>query len=78
MSFDRVLMALQDLEQDVSTPKGIRAKISDVIKVLNVDGEKSIKVSRVLSQLEELADDVNIEADTRTQIFNIVSLLEVV
>lgn len=77
-SFQQVLVALQDLEQDSATPKNVRLKIAAAIKVLNDDSEKSIKVSRILSQLEELSEDANMQSDTRTQIFNIVSLLEVV
>ena len=77
-SFQQILVALQDLEQDSSTPKNIRLKIASAIQVLNDDSEKSIKVSRILSKLEELSEDVNMQSDTRTQIFNIVSLLEVV
>ncbi len=75
---NQVLFALQELEQDVTTPKNVKAKISTTIKVLNEKSELSIKVSKALNELESIAEDINVQPYTRTQIFNIVSLLEVV
>ncbi|MEM3154773.1 MAG: UPF0147 family protein [Candidatus Woesearchaeota archaeon] len=73
-----VIVALQELEQDPSTPKNVKAKIQSTIKVLNEKSEMSIKVSKALHELEGIAEDVNVQSYTRTQIFNIVSLLEIV
>lgn len=77
-SFQQILFALKEIEDDSSTPKNVKLKIASTIKVLNEDSEKSIKVSKALHTLEDLADDMNMQADTRMQIFNIVSQLEVV
>ncbi len=74
----QIILALQELEQDVSTPKNVKLKISATIKVLNEKSELSMKASKALNELEIIADDVNVQPYTRTQIFNIVSLLEVV
>lgn len=73
-----VIMALQELEQDPSTPKNVKAKLQSTIKVLNENSDTSIKVSKALHELEYLAEDVNVQSYTRTQIFSIVSLLEIV
>ena len=77
-SLQSALAALAELEEDQSTPKNVKARISAAIKLLTQDTETSVKVSRALSELEELAADVNMQPHTRTQIFSIVSLLEVV
>ena len=77
-SLNQVIVALKELEDDISTPKSVKIKIASTIKVLNQNGEISIKVSRALHELEDIAEDVNVQSYTRTQIFNIVSLLEVV
>lgn len=77
-SIQQVIGALQELEQDPSTPKNVKLKISSTIKLLSDDDEKSIKVSKALNELEGIAEDTNVQSYTRTQIFNIVSLLEVV
>jgi uncharacterized protein (UPF0147 family) len=74
----RVIFALEELEQDSSTPRNVKEKIVSTIKVLNDGAETSIKVSKALHELEGIADDKNVQSYTRTQIFNIVSLLEVV
>jgi len=73
-----VILALQELEQDPSTPRNVKARLASTIKVLNEKSETSIKVSRALHELEDLTDDSNVQAYTRTQLFNIVSLLEIV
>lgn len=73
-----VIAALQELEQDPSTTKNVKARIQTTIKVLNEKSETSIKVSRALHELEDLTEDANVQSHTRMQIFNIVSLLEIV
>ena len=71
-------MALQELEQDSSTPKNVKMKLANVVKYLGENAEVSIKISKALSELEELSTDINMQSYTRTQLFNIVSLLETV
>lgn len=74
----QVIFALQELEQDSTTPKNVKLKISATLNILSEDDEISIKASKALHELEELAEDVNVQSYTRTQLFNIVSLLEIV
>ena len=74
----RVLFALEELQEDEFVPKNVRSRISQTIQVLSQDGEVSIRVSKALSELESLSDDSNVEPHTRSQLFNIVSLLEAV
>ncbi len=77
-TLQQIIVCLQELEQDATTPKNVKAKIATTIKLLHEDSERSIKVSKALHELEEIAEDINVQSYTRTQIFNIVSLLEVV
>jgi len=72
-----IVEVLRELDEDVSVPKNIKGKISNVINLLNNGNtEASIKVNQALHILDEIADDTNIKSFTRTQIWNIVSLLE--
>ncbi len=77
-ALQQVLIALQELNEDSTTPKNVKLKVENTIKLLNANAEISIKVSKALNELEEVADDSNMQAHIRTQIFNIVSLLELV
>lgn len=77
-NLQQAIFALQELEQDVTTPKNVKAKLAVTLKLLNDSGETSIKVSKALHELENLSEDVNVQSYTRTQLFNIVSLLEIV
>ncbi len=77
-TIQQVISALKELEQDTSTPKNVKLKISSTLKLLSDNSETSIKVSKALHELEDIAEDSNVQSYTRMQIFNIVSLLEVV
>ncbi len=77
-ALQQVIFALKELEQDSTTTKNVKSKLASTLKVLNTDGELSIKVSKALHELEELTEDSNVQSHTRIQLFNIVSLLEVV
>lgn len=77
-ALQQVLVALRELNEDSTTPKNVKLKVENTIKLLNANAELSIKVSKALNELEVVADDSSVQAHTRTQIFNIVSLLELV
>ncbi|HLF54188.1 MAG TPA: UPF0147 family protein [Candidatus Nanoarchaeia archaeon] len=77
-ALQQVLIALQELNEDSTTPKNVKLKVENTIKLLNANAELSIKVSKALNELEVVADDSSVQTHTRTQIFNIVSLLELV
>ena len=71
-----VVTNLTELKDDSSIPKNVKLKICDTIKLLEDDGEVSIRVNKALQHLDEIAEDVNMQSYTRTQIWNVVSLLE--
>jgi len=74
---ESIVEVLQELDEDLSVPKNVKGKITDVIKLLKDDNtEISIKVNQALHILDEIADDTNIKSFTRTQIWSVVSLLE--
>lgn len=77
-SLQQAIFALQELEQDSTTPKNVKMKVASTLKILNENAELSIKKSRAMHELEELSEDINVQSYTRTQLFNIVSLLEIV
>jgi uncharacterized protein (UPF0147 family) len=78
MNIKNAIELIQDMLEDCSVPKNVRAKLEKTISVLNQKEEHRIKVSRALHELEEISSDTNMQADTRTQLFNVVSVLEVV
>ena len=73
---DEAISALQELEQDSTTPRNVREKIKDIILSLQKEGETPVIISRVLHKLEEISEDTNMESYTRMQLFNISSILE--
>ena len=73
-----VIDALNELKDDNTVPKNVKARLENMIIVLQEKTEASIRVSRVMHEIEEIAEDANMQPFTRTQIFNVVSLLEMV
>ncbi len=67
---------LSEMNDDSSTPKNVRGKISGVLNILKEDVDVSIKVNKALHELDEIVNENNIQQYTRTQIWNVVSLLE--
>ena len=75
---NEIIDVLSELKEDISVPKNIKVKITDIIAILRDDSELSIRINKVLNELDDIADDTNMQAYTRTQIWNIVSMLETV
>jgi len=71
-----VLEALNELREDNTVPKNIKAKFETMITLLKEDTEDSIKINKVMHEIEQIDSDSNVEPYTRTQIFQVVSLLE--
>ena len=72
-----VLEALNELADDNTVPKNVKAKIATVIETLKSDeGDLSMKINKALSELDEISDDTNLQSYTRTQVWNIASMLE--
>ncbi|HIH31958.1 TPA: hypothetical protein HA235_04585 [Candidatus Woesearchaeota archaeon] len=75
-NINEILKALASLKEDESVPKNIRAKIEEIIVILNEDSDISGKVGKSLHTLDEVSEDLNIQPFIRTQIWNITSMLE--
>ena len=73
---DAVINSLNEIQEDTTVPRNVRAKIEAVINTLKEDTALPIKVNKALNGLDELANDINLQAYTRTQIWNIMSVLE--
>ncbi|MBW2972217.1 UPF0147 family protein [Candidatus Woesearchaeota archaeon] len=75
-----IIEALEELANDSTVPRNIKAKVSEVISTLREENGQdiSIRINKALSSLDEISDDTNIQAYTRTQIWNIASMLEMI
>lgn len=75
--FESVIPLIQQIANDRTVPRNIRAKCEDSIVILqNIQQEEAIRVNRVVSNMDEVSNDPNIPMYTRTQVWNIVSVLE--
>jgi uncharacterized protein (UPF0147 family) len=75
-SVNEVITALENLKNDESVPKNIKAKIDDIVAGLRDDSDVSSKVGKSLHVLDEISEDLNIPAFIRTQVWNVSSMLE--
>ncbi len=68
----------QELQQDSSVSKNIRAKVSAMQKELETcpEGELSLRVNKIMSELEEISNDMNLPMFIRTQIWSLTGILE--
>ena len=72
-----VLEVLNELKQDDSVPKNVKARLINACIALNCQEKSiSIRVDESIQELDEIAEDINIPIYTRTQIWDIVSKLE--
>lgn len=75
--FESVIPLIQQIANDRTVPRNIRAKCEDSVIILqNMQQEEAIRVNRVVSNMDEVSNDPNIPMYTRTQVWNIVSVLE--
>jgi len=75
--FESVIPLIQQIANDRTVPRNIRAKCEDSVVILqNMQQEEAIRVNRVVSNMDEVSNDPNIPMYTRTQVWNIVSVLE--
>ncbi len=71
------LDALSMLQSDDGLPRNIRARIQDIVSLLqNANMELPIKINKSLSELDLIAEDINLQAFIRTQVWNVSSILE--
>jgi uncharacterized protein (UPF0147 family) len=72
-----VLELLNDLCEDYSIPKNVRAALSKLKNDLkDPSKELRVKIDAALQDIENLSLDPNLAAYARTQIWNLSSLLE--
>lgn len=71
-----IINALEELAQDNTVPRNIKAQVANIIEFLKEDEELPVRVNKALSELDVISDDTNIQPYTRTQIWNIASMLE--
>ena len=75
--FEEVISFIQQVANDRTVPRNIRAKCEDSINILKDEKEDvAVRVNTVISNMDEVSNDPNIPMYTRTQIWNIVSVLE--
>ena len=71
-----IVISLNEIQDDGTVPRNVRAHIQNIISTLKNETELSIKVNKALNTLGEIANDSNLQSYTRTQIWNIMSVLE--
>ncbi len=76
MSIENSVIKLNELKEDMMTPKGLKEKFSLAVEILNGKEEDTIKINKVLSILDDISSENNIQPYIRTQIWNVVSILE--
>ena len=75
--FEEVINLIQQIANDRTVPRNIRAKCDESIEVLKDEkGDAAIRINTVISTMDEVSNDPNIPMYTRTQIWNIVSIME--
>jgi len=75
--FEEVINFIQQIANDRTVPRNIRARCDESIKILQNEKEDiAVRVNTVISNMDEISNDPNIPMYTRTQVWNIVSILE--
>jgi len=74
--FENVIPLIEQIVNDRTVPRNIRAKCQESIEILKDGGDVAIRINSVISNMDEVSNDPNIPMYTRTQIWNIVSILE--
>jgi uncharacterized protein len=74
-----VVEALEELVSDNTVPQNVRAKLTQIVKILQTDSsDVAIRINKVLDELEEISNDVNLPSYTRTQLWNVSCMLEMI
>lgn len=76
MDIKNVMVALQELKEDSSTPKNVKMKMEEIENMLNNSQEQSICLTKAIHMIEELTEDANLQQFTRAQLLNLVAILE--
>ncbi len=72
-----VVELIEEMSEDTSIPRNVRAVIDRVKSLLNDDSKEiQVKVDTAMQEIEEVSLDPNMSSHARTQIWNLTSLLE--
>jgi hypothetical protein len=71
-----VLNILDQIMNDRTVPKNIRAAAEQSKTALNSNDADEVRISTAIHILDEIINDPNMPMYTRTQIWNVVSMLE--
>ncbi len=75
--FEPVMRLLDEIINDRTVPKNIRAAAEESKNNLNNDGENmELRISMAIHILDEIINDPNMPLYARTKIWNVVSVLE--
>ncbi len=75
--FEPVIRILDDIINDRTVPKNIRAAAEQSKTILSNNGETwELKISTAIHILDEITNDPNMPLYARTKIWNVVSVLE--
>lgn len=72
----QVFMILEQILNDRTVPKNIRAAAEQSKSVLSSNDSSEVRISTAINILDEIINDPNMPVYTRTQIWNVVSMLE--
>jgi hypothetical protein len=72
----QVFVLLEQIINDRTVPKNIRAAAEQSKNVLSSKESPEVRISTAVNILDEIINDPNMPVYTRTQIWNVVSMLE--
>lgn len=79
MNLEKVASKIDDLIEDHSMPKRIKAvleKIGNDLK--NEDQDMAIRITSAIYELEDVTNDINIPMHAKTALWNLISDLEAI
>lgn len=77
MELEKVLGKIEEISQDYSMPRRVKAVLKKVGEDLkNNDQDYSMKVTSAIYGIEEVANDINIPMHAKTTLWDVISDLE--
>lgn len=73
-----VVELINEIMEDSSLPKNIKAKLDDINSDLKKTDKKDLKLmaDKCIHKLDDASSDVNLQPFVRTQLWSVVSMLE--
>ncbi len=75
---EHVIEAVREVLDDSAVPKATRAKLEEIVAILEAPGDIRLRVNKAICELEDLSYNTALPAFIRTQLWNIASMLETV